>query len=146
MNTPTDTATDIAKALEVLVDDLVTDVKGAEIADVKSTWTSQDISAGFRRKQPTYEDKHTAKPKRVSMATRKATRMQYQQGANATLLEYPTDRWGLTKDVKTAMTELASRIGGQEDKYNLAKEVLKILNDHLELKFKADKAYRESVQ
>lgn len=66
--------------------------------------------------------------------------------ANSARLEFPTDKWGLTKDVKKAMIAMASRIAGDDSKKELADEVLRILNGHLEEKFASDKKHRDRLR
>lgn len=60
-----------------------------------------------------------------------------------TSLKFPTDRWGVTKDVKEAFYHLASRIGGDPRKKELADEVLAILMKYLDTKFDVDAAIRQ---
>jgi len=55
--------------------------------------------------------------------------------ANAALIEWPTDVWGLTKDLKKAVVFLASRIGGHADKKELADRTIAIALAHIESKF-----------
>lgn len=64
---------------------------------------------------------------------------------NRAMLEFPTDRWGLTGAVKKEVINMASRIAGDPLKYKLAQEVMAVLQEHLELKFEVDQQYRERV-
>lgn len=84
---------------------------------------------------------------------RKRTRVEYKPAnritdesagrlSNAALLTFPTDRWGITKDLKIAFTNVASRIAGDENKKRLVEEVLAILTEHLNEKFKVDAGKR----
>lgn len=64
--------------------------------------------------------------------------------ANPTYLQFPTDKWGLTKDLKAAMIAVASRIAGSDDKKVLFDEVLRIAVGHVNAKFAADKIKRDA--
>lgn len=57
---------------------------------------------------------------------------------NPALIEWPTDIWGLTKDLKKEFLKAASRINGQADKKALLDSTLAIAHAHLESKFKKD--------
>jgi hypothetical protein len=64
---------------------------------------------------------------------------------NAMKLTWPSDPWGLTKDLKGAFTSLASRIAGDEAKKALVDEVLKVGLGHLQAKFEHDNALRKAA-
>lgn len=51
---------------------------------------------------------------------------------NPTYLQFPTDTWGLTKDLKAALVAVASRVGAHPDKKALVDECLRIGVGHLE--------------
>ena len=55
-------------------------------------------------------------------------------------LVWPTDVWGLTKDLRAAIVQAASRINGHEDKKALIDATLKIALAHLENKYTRDHA------
>ena len=61
---------------------------------------------------------------------------------NPSELAFPTDRWGLTKDVKAALVAMTARICGSPEKYELAKETLDTLLDYLDARYEFDKAAR----
>jgi hypothetical protein len=61
---------------------------------------------------------------------------------NPSQIEWPTDIWGLTKDLKKAFLAAASRVSGQADKKELVDAVLKIAHRHLEAKYSKDSAFR----
>lgn len=56
----------------------------------------------------------------------------------STLLEFPTDQWGLTKDLKTALIAVASRVNGHPDKLELVEQTLEVLLVHLKAKYRND--------
>jgi len=62
--------------------------------------------------------------------------------SNAALIEWPTDVWGLTKDVKKAIISATARVSGQADKKALLDNVLRIALAHLEARFEADNTLR----
>lgn len=62
----------------------------------------------------------------------------------STLVEFPTDRWGLTKDLKAACIALASRINGSEDKMSLVQETLRVCVGHIQMKYESDLAIKEA--
>lgn len=131
----TDTVGDEAPA-ETFADDIVTDASGAP---------------RFKRRAPTMLEDTALKTKpRTKVATKSNKRIADNSNeggahANARYLSFPTDKWGVTKDVKKAMVSMASRIGGDPSKYKLAVQTLDILREHMDMKFDADKAYRQSL-
>jgi len=60
--------------------------------------------------------------------------------ANPAFLHFPTDVYGLTSELKTAMLSAASRVNGQPDKLALVKETLKVLIGHLHARYAVDNA------
>ena len=99
----------------------------------------------FKRLEPTINSE-TPKKIRPQPATKLPDkRIATEPSANAALLTFPTDRWGITKDLKKAMTHLASRIAGDQNKKDLTDEVLKILVLHMNAKFKADQVYKQRL-
>lgn len=57
---------------------------------------------------------------------------------NPALIVWPTDIWGLTKDLKKEFLRAASRIGGQADKKALLDATLAIAHAYLEAKYTKD--------
>lgn len=57
---------------------------------------------------------------------------------NPAQVDWPTDPWGLTKDLRDAITRLGSRIAGHVDKKELVNQTLVIALAHLEVKFEQD--------
>lgn len=133
------------KAVKVAKKPVKSVQSGTTKADKDGTVRNKEGKAMFRRMEPVApapevkKERTKAVYKSVQQLNRNTT------GTQGALLRYPADRWGLTKDIKTAMTKLASRIGGSEPKYALAKEVLAILNEHFEAKYKADVEYRAKL-
>lgn len=106
---------------------------------------SDDGTPMFKRLEPTINSE-TPKKIRPQPATKLPDkRIATEPSANAALLTFPTDRWGITKDLKKAMTHLASRIAGDQNKKDLTDEVLKILVLHMNAKFKADQVYKQRL-
>lgn len=121
------------------------DVEPEAVAEVKVENEIRNDSfdrPAFRRMNPTRTElvveKKRPTPVRKSPTPARGTAL----SANAALLAFPTDKWGLTKDVKKAITHMASRIAGDPGKKALADATLKILLEHLELKVQADAEYR----
>jgi hypothetical protein len=61
---------------------------------------------------------------------------------NASYLAFPSDRWGITKDLKKAIIDVASRCAGDDAKKELIDDVLRIGIGHLNAKFKVDNGYK----
>jgi hypothetical protein len=100
----------------------------------------------FKRMSPTYEDKGNARKERQKPSYKARDKQSANDvSANAALLTFPNDRFGITKDIKKALTQAASRIAGDASKKELVVEVVGILMNHIELKYKADKAYRAAL-
>jgi len=51
--------------------------------------------------------------------------------ANPADLQFPTDTWGFTSDIKKAVLRAASTIRGQDDKHNLMLQTLSVLAAHI---------------
>lgn len=63
---------------------------------------------------------------------------------NASMLEWPTDVWGMTREYKAAVLALASRLNGAEDKKALFDATQEIAIQFINDKFEHDKALREA--
>lgn len=62
---------------------------------------------------------------------------------NAAFLSFPTDKWGLTKDIKKAIIAAAARTCGSEEKYDLFMATLQIATEHYKAKFTQEKKARD---
>lgn len=60
--------------------------------------------------------------------------------ANASELVFPTDVWGLTSQMKASILNVAGRVCGSDDKYQLAQETLVVLQEYLRVRYMDDKA------
>lgn len=65
-------------------------------------------------------------------------------GTNASLIVFPSDPYGLTKDLKVAIQRVASRIAGHADKKALVNAVLIKAIAHIKVKFDSDVKIREA--
>lgn len=65
--------------------------------------------------------------------------------SNGSLIRFPSDRFGVTKDIKKAGLHAASRIAGNAEKKELVLAVIDIMVEHINLKFAADVAYRKKL-
>lgn len=100
----------------------------------------------FRRMEPTRPDPGPAKKERSKPSYKPVTKQKkHAISGNPALLVFPTDRYGVTKDIKTAMIRAASRIAGDTAKKALVLEVVDILLKHIEHKFVADNDYRAQL-
>lgn len=81
-----------------------------------------------------------AKEKNASAAKPKAKA----KLVNASLIEWPTDIWGMTREYKAAVLALASRLNGAEDKKALFDATQEIALQFINDKFEHDKALREA--
>jgi hypothetical protein len=100
----------------------------------------------FKRMAPNRADNGVTKKERMKPSYKPVTKQTKNDiSSNAALLSFPNDRFGITKDVKKALTQAASRIAGDAQKKELVLEVVGILLQHIEVKFKADKAYRAKL-
>jgi len=59
--------------------------------------------------------------------------------ANSALLVFPTDRLGLTTEVKASLIRAASKVGTDERSLKLLNDTLEILVKHVEARFKENK-------
>lgn len=130
---PADTAEDATEEVEL------EDERGVLVLDTNGMPL-------YRKLKPTYAAAEVKGKPRLRAASQAPTRVkQYEVGGNAALITFPTDRYGITKDIKTAIIRAASRIAGDPHKKALVDEVLAILSKHVEIKFNADRAYREKL-
>jgi hypothetical protein len=61
-------------------------------------------------------------------------------GTNPAELQFPTDRWGFTSNIKKEVLKAASTIRGQQDKTDLVIAVLAVLLQHIKLRQPVDAA------
>lgn len=135
-----------------------TPVEAEPVLDVKPKFktlledevvTDEEGNTRFKRKAPTrFEAPAPKKKERTRVTDRRRLALKSTDGttANSAHLEWPTDRWGVTKDLKKALTDVASRIAGDQAKKELTDEVLRIGLAHLEAKFTQDHTYRATRQ
>lgn len=101
----------------------------------------------FKRNAPTLPAPVYTKPKQKDPGKSAKRRLEKPNKdgvhANYQYLALPTDRWGVTRETRNAIKNLASRIAGDERKYELAKATLKVLLGHLEAKYQVDNEYKE---
>lgn len=64
---------------------------------------------------------------------------------NFALLVFPTDKWGLTTDLKAASRHLSGRICGSEDKYQLVIDTLNLLIRHIDARYQEDSERLKNV-
>ena len=62
---------------------------------------------------------------------------------NPAFLLWPTDVWGLTKDVKKAFVAVAHRVKGQPDKMKLLEDTLDVAMKYLDARYNHDRELRE---
>lgn len=67
------------------------------------------------------------------------------QFVNPTTLSFPTDVYGMTKDLRKDMLTISSRIKGDEAKLQLLKDTLSLCMKHVMARFAEEKAAREKV-
>lgn len=100
----------------------------------------------FKRMAPTSPAAEPARKERTKPSYKPRTKQTaHETSANAALLTFPNDRYGIAKDIKKAMISAASRIAGDESKKDLVLEVVDILLKHVEAKYRADRAYRVAL-
>lgn len=118
-------------------------------ARVESTGVIVKDDAGvpmFKRMAPTTPAAEPARKERMKPSYKPRTKQTaHETSANAALLTFPNDRYGIAKDIKKAMISAASRIAGDESKKDLVLEVVDILLKHVEAKYRADRAYRVAL-
>jgi hypothetical protein len=114
--------------------------------EVESDIVSDNGVQMYKRMKPTYAPAPIAQKPRTAPSYKAPTKqMQYEVSANPALLAFPTDRYGITKDIRKAMISTASRIAGDANKKDLVLQVMKILLEHIELKFVADNQYKLKI-
>lgn len=106
----------------------------------------------FTKKAPTLNEQgrtaHTvAKPKSAKPEKRRM-KLHSADGthSNPRYLKFPADKWGLTKDLKSALISVASRTAGDERKMAVVQETLRVGLAHLDMKFQRDKAAKDARQ
>lgn len=111
--------------------------------------TDVEVEQGFRRMEPTCEcadlTKRKTKP-RTKAVTKQTTESENGVHTNPALLVFPTDRYGLTAEVKAAILKSVSRIAGDPVKSKLFDDTMRILLQHKKARFKRDSEYRKSLQ
>ncbi len=129
--------------------ELKTYPSGLKEAEPEKDGTIRDYKGNvlFKRKQKKNEVVPSGKKREVATAKPRTRIGEANTGANSnpTNLVFPTDRWGVTKDLKKAFIYTASRVAGDEAKKQLVDDTLAILLEHLEAKFKVDAKVRKVV-
>lgn len=98
----------------------------------------------FRRMKPNLHEKPKTKTKEpLQYGTRR--RKEKKGSSNPTMLAFPTDKWGITKDIKKAFIEAASRVAGDEQKKALVLATVDVLLEHLDAKFDRDFTYKQQL-
>lgn len=59
--------------------------------------------------------------------------------ANPAQLEFPTDKWGFTSEIKKSVLKAASTIRGSQDKHDLVIAILAVLIQHIKLRQNPDR-------
>jgi len=76
-----------------------------------------------------------AKPRKMNLVKPKRKSAENNM-VNSALLVFPTDRLGLTTEIKTAMIKAASKIGKDADNLKLIDETLRICRGHIQARLK----------
>ncbi|WKV16990.1 hypothetical protein [Nostoc phage NMeng1] len=58
---------------------------------------------------------------------------------NPASLEFPTDRWGFTSEIKKVVLKRAASVRGQEDKHSMLLATMAILMAHIKARYPKDK-------
>lgn len=115
-----------------------------EVPDAKGVVVHDESGIPLYRKLNPKYDPDTGRKVREKPRTKKRERVYTDSTKlHASLLEFPTDRWGVAKDLKTAYIQTVSRIAGDEAKLELVQKTLAVLNQYLQDKFESDKVTRE---
>lgn len=118
----------------------------ANLEEVEASEDKPDQSKGLVVRKGTRTDYERAKPKRAPVLPTKPIKTKSGSSTNAAALVFPSDRWGVTKDLRKAIATTASRVAGAEDKMKLVRETLEIGLAHMEAKFERDAAYRAELK
>lgn len=83
-----------------------------------------------------------SKPVKYTRVKQKRNRVKKVEGAahNSGTLVLPTDKFGLTLDLRKAMLDVASRVGSDEAKAKLVMDTLKVLVEHMEARLSDNKS------
>jgi hypothetical protein len=65
--------------------------------------------------------------------------------ANPALIDWPTDKWGYLSKMKKEFVLMASTINGQDDKHELVLATLKLMYQHVQVRFQKDKTTRANA-
>lgn len=100
----------------------------------------------YRKMTPTLVQADPVRKARTP-ASYKAPSKQTQSNieTNPALLSFPTDRFGLTREVRKALLTASSRVLGDPVKKALMDETLTILIKHMNAKFEIDSARRKAA-
>lgn len=91
--------------------------------------------SGLKRRRVQVADKVIKKPLPVSMVKPKRKASESNPVSSGSLV-FPTDKLGLTVELKAAMIKVASRIGHDEKNMQLVGETLEVLMSHVAARFK----------
>lgn len=96
-----------------------------------------EVKSLFKRMAPTREsgDASGRKPRTPVSYKERARLADGVVSHNAALLAFPTDPYGITRELKKAMVNAGARMNGDPNKKAVFDQVLDILKEHVELKF-----------
>jgi len=156
-NTPNDKDAQLAKELGLdtsevqpteSTEEVATEAPESTEQETKSTSKpkEEETDKPFRKMKPTIFPEEKQTKARTKVKYKEVTKqIDHGISANASLIVFPTDRFGVTKDVKKALLHAASRIAGDSAKKALVLEVMDICREHIELKFTEDREYRKKL-
>lgn len=118
-------------------DELIKNSRGEVIGIKRAPNLNEQGRNGEAKKKELPKTKPNKRPKQHS-----------EDGAhvNSRYLKFPTDQWGLTKDLKNALIQLGSRIAGDKRKMDLVNATLRIGIKHVMLKYERDSAVKAQRQ
>lgn len=81
----------------------------------------------------------------MTAAKSKPKALPFADFANSALLEFPTDQYGITRELRRTMIDIGSRLNGDIEKLELVVVTLDLLQKHLQARYDEVVAAREAA-
>ena len=88
------------------------------------------------RREAAEEVKVVNKPRKMKLVKPRRIKNEVSSLSNPSLLVFPTDRLGITSEIKGAMIRAAGKVGTDKAALDLVDETLRILRGHLQARYK----------
>lgn len=109
--------------------------KKTKVDETKTDENIHPVSGLKVRRQAAEEVKIVNKPNKMKLVKPKRKSGKIDNMANSALLVFPTDRLGITTEIKAAMIRAGSKVGTDKETLRLIDDTLRILRGHIQARY-----------